>query len=88
MTEVKKNIVSKRQKHLEPSFIEVIDESHLHANHNPDAKNGGTHFKVKIISNTFKDKSKIEKHRIVHEILDYELKNGVHALTLNLSDIE
>ena len=88
MTEVKKNIVSKLQKHLEPSFIEVIDESHLHANHNPDAKNGGTHFKVKIISNTFKDKSKIEKHRIVHEILDYELKNGVHALTLNLSDIE
>ena len=88
MTEVKKNIVSKLKKHLEPSFIEVIDESHLHANHNPDAKNGGTHFKVKIISNTFKDKSKIEKHRIVHEILDYELKNGVHALTLSLSDIE
>ena len=88
MTKVKKNIVSKLQKHLEPSFIEVIDESHLHANHNPDAKNGGTHFKVKIISNTFKDKSKIEKHRIVHEILDYELKNGVHALTLSLSDIE
>ena len=88
MTEVKKNIVSKLKKHLEPSFIEVIDESHLHANHNPDAKNGGTHFKIKIISNTFKDKSKIEKHRIVHEILDYELKNGVHALTLILSDIE
>ena len=88
MTEVKKNIVSKLKKHLEPSFIEVIDESPLHANHNPDAKNGGTHFKIKIISNTFKDKSKIEKHRIVHEILDYELKNGVHALTLNLSDIE
>ena len=88
MTEVKKNIVSKLQKHLEPSFIEVIDESHLHANHNPDAKNGGTHFKVKIISKTFQDKSNIEKHRIVYEILDSELKNGVHALTLNLSDIE
>ena len=88
MTNAKKNILSKLKKHLEPSFIEVIDESHLHANHNPDAKNGGTHFKIKIISNTFKDKSKIEKHRIVHEILDYELKNGVHALTLSLSDIE
>ena len=88
MTEVKKNIVSKLKKHLEPSFIEVIDESHLHANHNPDAKNGGTHFKVKIISKTFQDKSNIEKHRIVYEILDSELKSGVHALTLNLSDIE
>ena len=88
MTEVKKNIVSKLQKHLEPSFIEVIDESHLHANHNPDAKNGGTHFKIKIISKTFQGKSNIEKHRIVYRILDSELKNGVHALTLNLSDIE
>ena len=62
MTKVKKNILSKLKKHLEPSFIEVIDESHLHANHNPDAKSGGTHFKVKIISNTFKGKSNIEKH--------------------------
>ena len=88
MTKVKKNILSKLKKHLEPSFIEVIDESHLHANHNPDAKNGGTHFKVKIISSTFKGKSNIEKHRIVYEILDYELKSGVHALTLILSDIE
>ncbi len=88
MSIVKKNILSKLKKSLKPSFIEVIDESHLHANHNPDAKNGGTHFKVKIISSIFKGKSSIEKHRIVHEILDYELKNGVHALTLNLSDIE
>ncbi len=77
MTKVKKNILSKLKKHLEPS-----------SNHNPDAKNGGTHFKVKIISNTFKGKSNIEKHRIVYGILDSELKNGVHALTLNLSDIE
>ncbi|MDC0246903.1 BolA family transcriptional regulator [OCS116 cluster bacterium] len=88
MTKVKKNILSKLKKHLKPSFIEVIDESHLHANHNPDAKNGDTHFKVKIISNTFKGKSNIEKHRIVYKILDSELKSGVHALTLNLSDIE
>ena len=88
MTKVEKNILSKLKKHLEPSFIGVIDESHLHANHNPDAKNGGTHFKIKIISNTFKGRSNIEKHRIVYGILDSELKNGVHALTLNLSDIE
>ena len=39
-------------------------------------------------SKTFQGKSNIEKHRIVYRILDSELKNGVHALTLNLSDIE
>tara|TARA_B100001250_G_scaffold276861_1_gene239343 strand:+ start:263 stop:529 length:267 start_codon:yes stop_codon:yes gene_type:complete len=88
MSIVKKNILSKLKKHLKPSFIEVVDESHLHANHNPDAKNGGTHFKVEIISDIFQGKSNVEKHRIVYQILDFELKNGVHALTLNLSDIE
>jgi len=88
MSIVKKNILNKLKKHLKPSFIEVIDESHLHANHNPAAKNGGTHFKVEIISDIFQGKSNVEKHRIVYQILDFELKNGVHALTLNLSDIE
>ena len=45
-------------------------------------------FKIKVISSFFKGKSKVEKHRIMHRILDYELKNGLHALTLELTDIE
>ena len=50
MNEIRENILNKIENELKPSFIEVIDESHLHANHNPDAKNGGTHFKIKVIS--------------------------------------
>ena len=88
MNEIRENILKKIENELRPSFIEVIDESHLHANHNPDAKNGGTHFKIKVISSFFKGKSKVEKHRIMHRILDYELKNGLHALPLELTDIE
>ena len=88
MHEIRENILSKIKEELNPSFLEVIDESHLHANHNPDAKNGGTHFKITVISNFFEGKSKVEKHRIIHQILDYELKNGLHALTLELSHIK
>tara|TARA_B100000700_G_scaffold101853_1_gene114813 strand:- start:283 stop:591 length:309 start_codon:yes stop_codon:yes gene_type:complete len=88
MNEIRENILKKIKNELKPSFIEVIDESHLHANHNPDAKNGGTHFKIKVISSFFEGKSKIEKHRVIHQILDYELKNGLHALTLELTHIE
>ena len=50
MNEIRENILKKIENELRPSFIEVIDESHLHANHNPEAKNGGTHFKIKVIS--------------------------------------
>ena len=49
MNEIRENILKKIENELRPSFIEVIDESHLHANHNPDAKNGGTHFKIFVI---------------------------------------
>ena len=88
MNRIEKNILRKLEKELNPELIEIKDESHLHANHNPSAKEGGTHFKIKIISKKFKGKSRIERHRIVNNILEDEFKKGLHALTLSLSDVE
>ena len=84
----RERIISLLEKKFSDSFIEVSDDSHLHADHNPAAKLGGTHFSIKIVSKVFKGKSRIEKHRIVNNILDHEFKNGLHALTLTLSDVE
>ena len=58
MNRIEKNILYKLEKELNPTLIEIKDESHLHANHNPSAKEGGTHFKIKIVSKKFKGKSK------------------------------
>ena len=88
MNRIEKNILYKLEKELNPTLIEIKDESHLHANHNPSAKEGGTHFKIKIVSKKFKGKSRIERHRIVNNILEDEFKKGLHALTLSLSDVE
>ena len=84
----RERIISLLEKDFSDSFIEVSDDSHLHADHNPSAKSGGTHFRVKIVSKVFKGKSRLEKHRIVNNILDSEFKNGLHALSLSLSDKE
>ena len=84
----RERIISLLEKNFSDSFIEVSDDSHLHADHNPSAKSGGTHFRVKIVSKVFKGKSRLEKHRIVNNILDSEFKNGLHALSLSLSDKE
>ena len=84
----RERIISLLEKDFSDSFIEVSDDSHLHADHNPSAKSGGTHFRVKIVSKVFKGKSRIEKHRMVNNILDSEFKNGLHALSLTLSDKE
>lgn len=67
---------------LEPSFLEIRDDSHKHASHKAmqglDATE--THFAVTIVSACFEGQLAIQRHRLVNSILDEELKSGVHAL--------
>lgn len=74
---------------LTPVSLEVIDDSHKHAGHAHAASRFGktgrpreTHFTVKVVSETFKDKSRLERHRIVNALLSAELAEGVHALAI------
>ena len=41
-----------------------------------------THFKVCIVSDTFEGQMPIKRHRAVNSLLEEELKNGVHALSI------
>tara|TARA_Y100000817_G_C16671710_1_gene461823 strand:+ start:301 stop:567 length:267 start_codon:yes stop_codon:yes gene_type:complete len=65
---------------LKPTSLNIIDEGHLHVGH-AGAKKGG-HFKVIIISNSFNNKSSLERHRLVYEILDDLMKTEIHALSI------
>lgn len=67
---------------LNPLVLEIVDESHKHAGHF-DTK-GGTHFKVKIVSRAFEALPRVERHRLVHNILKEELSGPIHALSLQL----
>jgi len=37
---------------------------------------------VYIVANAFKEKSRIERHRMINDTLTRELKGGVHALAI------
>jgi stress-induced morphogen len=70
---------------LNPSHLEIIDESHKHAGHaamKDYMRSGETHFKVVVVSDDFEGKMLIDRHRLVNDILDEELQNGVHALSI------
>jgi len=67
---------------LHPVFLEIKDESSKHAGHNEAAKSGGTHFEVKIVSAEFDGKSRIQRHKMIYQILDLQLKTQVHALAI------
>ena len=62
-----------------PLHIEVIDESHMH-----DVPAGAeSHFKVTLVSEAFKDKPLIARHRAINQELKAELAGGTHALALH-----
>ena len=82
-------IKAKLQVALAPDSIDVIDESHKHASHahamnrpGAAASAGGTHFHVKVVSQAFKGKSLVERHRAINHLLRAEFDAGVHALAI------
>lgn len=67
---------------LNPVRLDVVNESHLHAGHGSSPETGESHFRVLIVAGAFAGKSRIERHRIVNDVVRDELKDGVHALAI------
>ena len=78
-------IAAKLKSGLNPSFIEVKDVSHHHAGHAGWREGGETHFHVTLTANAFKRKSRLQRHRMVNDLLAEELASTIHALELHLS---
>jgi BolA family transcriptional regulator, general stress-responsive regulator len=66
-----------------PQSLDVADESHLHAGHAGHRPGGETHFRVYIVSDAFRGKSRLERHRMINGALSDELAGGVHALAIH-----
>lgn len=73
---------------LSPLILEIEDESHKHAGHagaKPWRDHGqSTHFHIKIVSPSFTSLTRLERYRMVHDILKEELAGPIHALSLTL----
>ncbi|MDB5509403.1 MAG: BolA family transcriptional regulator [Hyphomicrobiales bacterium] len=83
---VKGRMTVKLQKALSPVSLDVIDESAQHAGHkfHPGGvePRGETHFRIKVVSEAFSGKSRLERHRLINAELAAELADGVHALAI------
>ena len=66
-----------------PERLTIDDESHLHAGHAGARPEGETHFRIHIVSAAFKNKSRIERHRMINAALAAELAGPVHALAVH-----
>ena len=66
-----------------PLSLEVEDESHQHAGHAGHRQGGETHFRVHIVAESFRAKSRLDRHRLINQALAAELAGGVHALAIH-----
>lgn len=77
--DVENHIKDKLTAACSPVYIELLNESHMHAGVATDS-----HFKLTLVSSEFSDLSLIKRHQFVYKILKEELAGPVHALALHL----
>jgi BolA family transcriptional regulator, general stress-responsive regulator len=76
-------ITKKLTEAFTPVSLQVLDESHQHEGHAGHRPGGQTHFRVYIVSEAFKGKSRLERHRMINQLLSAEMEGGIHALAIH-----
>lgn len=68
---------------LQPTQMEIIDDSHKHAGH-AGARAGGGHYRLDIVSAQFVGKNTLARQRMIYSALGEMMKhNEIHALVIN-----
>lgn len=68
---------------LEPTRLDVINESELHAGHRSSPGTGESHFRLVVVAPRFEGLSRVARHRLINEALASELAAGLHALAIH-----
>lgn len=72
--------ITHRLQALNPTTLEIEDESALHAGHKGNG--GGGHFKLTISSEIFNELSQLARHRMIYDLLNDLIPTRVHALSI------
>ncbi len=67
---------------LEPTRLDIVNESELHAGHRSSPGTGESHFRILVVSDKFASKNRVARHRMVNQILADELAGRIHACAL------
>ncbi|KFG59644.1 BolA family protein [Toxoplasma gondii RUB] len=70
---------------LQPTQLQVVDETPLHAGHEgtQGLRSAETHFRIFVKSAEFKGLPLLQRHRKVYALLQKELDEGIHALAIH-----
>ncbi len=74
--------IQNRLEHLKPSFMNISDDSHAHAEHIENPTGGLTHATITIVSEEFVGLGQVQRHKMVYSCLKDALASSLHALCL------
>jgi BolA protein len=69
------------EKALQPSLLEIRDDSAKHAGH-AGAREGG-HFHVTIVAAAFQGTTQVQRHRMIYAAAAELMGRGIHALSID-----
>lgn len=75
------------QLRLQPSYLQVLDETSAHAGHaGANAAGFGSHFRIRIACPGFAGKRRVACHRLVYDAVQNFIDQGLHALAIEIVD--
>lgn len=77
-----KRMLDLLQAHLKPDYLELIDDSQKHIGHRENLDE--THFRLIIKSKVLENLSRLEAHRLIHDLIHREFIDGLHALNIKI----
>jgi len=78
---IQEQIEERLVSNFSPEFLEVKNQSHLHAGHAGDDGSGESHFKLIIQSDILNAEARVARERMVHKALG-DLMGKIHALSV------
>jgi len=67
---------------LDPRSLEIVDDSARHAGH-AGARDGGGHYRLRIVADCFSGLSAMRRHRMVYDALGLLMRREIHALSID-----
>lgn len=80
-------IEQRLQTRLQPTYLQVLDETGNHAGHaGANAQGFGSHFRIRLACPAFAGKRRVACHRLVYDALQNFMDEGLHALAIEIVD--
>ncbi|HPF73526.1 MAG TPA: BolA family protein [Xanthomonadaceae bacterium] len=73
--------MTERLASLSPQLLEIEDDGHRHVGH-AGAADGHGHFKLRMVSEAFRGKLPLARHRAIYAALGDMMQTDIHALSI------